>query len=172
MSRTRTIRGTIPSGLQTLYNTGQPVSKPLRLLLDNSDFRDDYIVTEFKIYPNMDNTEPGVYNDGPNNNDVTYVTLSLNEEAGHQKGEFSNGSQIGWVTAHSETVTSNIITHLDTNHLVVQDLWIGYYAVDVAVGSTGVLSVPLNYTITLQPKKVSAAEGVMGLIKEASQGAI
>ena len=172
MSRTRTIRGTIPSGLQTLYNTGQPVSKPLRLLLDNADYRDDFIVREFKIFPNMDNTAPGLYNDGPNNNDVTYITLSLNEEAGHEKGEFSNGSQIGWVACHSESVVTNIKDHLDTNHLVVQDLWIGFYNVDVATGSTGVLSVPLNYTITLEPKKVTAAEGVMGLIKEASQGAI
>ena len=61
------------------------------------------------------------------------------------------------------------MTFLDPDHIIVQDLWIGAYAVDTNDSSTERTSVELNYHIVIQTIDSSMNEAVMQLIKERSQ---
>lgn len=165
---TRTVRGTITQGFQTLYNVGLPLHEPERIILDNGNITQNFRVVDFQIFPNMRHQSGniGFWNNATNNNDVLVVTLGLNEEAVKYYGEFSRSGQIGWFTAEGEMSATNHITHLDQGNLVVQDLWIGYYATDFGTGGAEEVPVDFNYTITLEPIRTSEAQGVLSIVRE------
>jgi len=98
------------------------------------------------------------------------VALAL-EESGANNGKFrfSDSRQIGWFQGHGTATPTQSMTFLDPDHIIVQDLWIGAYAVDTNDSSTERTSVELNYHIVIQTIDSSMNEAVMQLIKERSQ---
>jgi hypothetical protein len=165
MAKMHTLRGVIPSG------TGPGDS--YRLILDNGNINSNFIVHQFVIFGNMDRRFRGVWNEPPNNNDITMVGLGLDEKvvlANPYGFTFGINSLIGWFQAYGQATPSQFNTHLDPNHLVIQDLWLGAYTIDTADGSTGVTTVPLNYYILIEEVSNTDDVAVMALIKARSQG--
>ena len=160
---TYTLRGIIPPGTN--------FSDPIRLVCDNGDINENFRVTKFEIFPNMNRTHNGTWTD------VTlgaqhYLTviLALDEDGtnlGH--GNFEDNRQIGHAVAYGTKEPDHLLISLDPDHIVVMDLWIGAYTVDRGDGSTGLTSVPINYRVELEKITTSDAQAVLALIKERSQ---
>jgi len=165
MVKTHVLRGTLKDGA---YYTS-----PKRLILNNGDFKRNYRVVEFTVFPNMNRKSGniGSYSQitaAPSN--MANVALAV-EESGITDGEFrfNDGRQIGWFQGYGGSTPNQYRTHLDPNHIIVQDLWIGGYAVDTSDGSSEVLTVALNYHIVLEEVTSTNNEAVIQLIKEKSQ---
>lgn len=146
---------------------------PKRLPLNNGDFSRNYRVVEFSIFPNMSRLSGNIGSYAQITASATWmanVGLAL-ERAGITDGElrFNDSRQIGWFQGYGASTPDQYRSHLDPNHIVVQDLWIGGYAVDTSDGSSEVLSVDLNYYIVLEEISSSMNEAVIQLIKEKSQ---
>lgn len=171
-SRIRTLRGTITVGKNTLKNSAVPNYYPIRLRLNNGDMNENFRVKSFRIFPCMNNTVTGYgfWNSVVNNSDNLYVTLCLDERHTLEVGDFSNSGQIGWAVASSQAVASNVLVELDPNHIVVNDLYIGAYAVDLQDGSTDATSVPLNYIVEIEPVKSTDTQAVWQLLNENLMG--
>ena len=112
----------------------------------------------------------GAYTSTIRNSDIVHVCLAL-EESGitTAKYEFADNRQIAWATAATVLDIDNYRSYLDPEHIVVQDLWLGAYAVDTSDSSTEDLSVELNYVIEIEEVSSSMNEAVLQLIKERSQ---
>jgi len=165
MGRTMVLRGTLPDNS---YYTN-----PKRLILDNGDFKRNYRVIEFTIFPNLNRLSGNIGSYAQITASPTWmanVALAL-EASGILDGEFrfNDSRQIAWFQGYGASSPYNYRTHLDPNHIIVQDLWIGGYAVDTSDGSSEVLSVALNYHIVLEEVTSSLNEAVLQLIKERSQ---
>jgi len=161
-----TLRGIIPEGSLAWTN-------PIRLQLANGTFTKNYKVVEFDIFPNMSRKSGniGAYTQIlASNTDLVTVCLAL-EESGLTAGEFrfNDSRQIGWMQGYSVASIDNYRVHLDPNHIIVQDLWLGAYAVDTSDGSTEPTSVDLNYHIVIEEVTSSMNQAVLQLIKERSQ---
>jgi len=159
LSHRVTFRGTIPINTQ--------LNQSFRIPLDNGSFVDNFKVTYFEVYPNG-GPVAGLWNTVTNNNDVTYVTLALDEDGlGYQN--FGDNRQLSWFCAHSATTPGGWHSVIDPNHIIIEDLYIGAYCIDTGDGSTDVTSVPLNYIIHLEKVVTSEDEAVLHLVKERSQ---
>ena len=165
MGRRMTLRGIIPQGSLAWTN-------PIRLQLNNGDFTRNYKVVEWAIFPNMSRKSGniGAYTDATSNNDLVNVSLAL-EKSGLTAGEFrfNDSRQIAWFIGHSVATVDNQMSHLDPNHIIVQDLWLGAYGVDKQDGSTETTKVDLNYHIVIEEVTSSMNQAVLQLIKEQSQ---
>jgi hypothetical protein len=165
MGRRHVLRGTLKDGAYYTH--------PKRLILNNGDFKRNYRVVEFTIFPNMNRKSGNIgsytqITTAPTN--IANVALAL-EESGITEGEFrfNDSRQIAWFQGAGTSTPNQYRTYLDPNHIIVQDLWIGGYAVDTSDGSTEVLTVALNYHIVLEEITSSLNEAVLQLIKEKSQ---
>jgi len=160
-----TLRGIIPQGSLAWVN-------PIRLQLANGTFTKNFKVVEFDIFPNMSRKSGniGAYTTTITNNDIVNVCLAL-EESGLTAGEFrfNDSRQIGWMQGYSVATMTNYRVHLDPNHIIVQDLWLGVYGVDTSDGSTEPTKVDLNYHIVVEEVTSSMNQAVLQLIKERSQ---
>lgn len=166
MGKRMTLRGIIPQGSLAWTN-------PIRLQLSNGDFKKNFKVVEFDIFPNMSRMSGniGAYSEIITSNvDLVNVCLAL-EESGLAAGKFkfNDSRQIGWFMGYSTASIDNYRVHLDPNHIIVQDLWLGAYNVDTADGSTETTKVDLNYHIVVEEVNSSMNEAVIQLIKERSQ---
>lgn len=165
MGRRMVLRGTLPDNSYYL--------NPKRLILDNGDFKRNYRVVEFTVFPNLNRKSGNIGSYAQITASPTWmanVALAL-EESGITDGEFrfNDSRQIAWFQGYGASQPSQYRTHLDPNHIIVQDLWIGGYAVDTSDGSSEVLSVALNYHIVIEEVTSSLNEAVLQLIKERSQ---
>jgi hypothetical protein len=165
MGRMMVLRGTLPDN--SFYDS------PKRLILDNGDFKRNYRVVKFTIFPNLNRKSGNIGSYAQMTVSATWmanVALAL-EESGITDGEFrfNDSRQIAWFQGYGASTPNQYRTHLDPNHIIVQDLWIGGYAVDTNDGSTEVLSVALNYHIVIEEVTSSLNEAVLQLIKERSQ---
>ena len=162
-SGTYTLKGTIPDG--TNFSDG------IRLVCDNGNINENFRVTKFEIFPNMNRTNNGTWTDtvlGAQH--YLTVILALDEDGvtgGH--GTFDDNRQIGHAVAYGTKEPDHLLISLDPDHIVVMDLWLGAYTVDRQDGSTGLTSVPINYRIELEKITTSDAQAVLALIKERSQ---
>ena len=162
-----TIRGTLP---WTLGVGSIPPGEPVRLLLDNGDFRENFIVESFDIFPT--GTESTSHD--PFSADATIGVLATRIEgavAGDGAPSEIEGAgaddsrQIGW---HIGNNIRNRFT-LDPEHLIVEDLFINAWIVN---SGTGVLYMPnqkLSYIIKLKRVTTPIAQAVLALIKERAQ---
>jgi len=165
MGRLHVLRGTLKDGAYYTH--------PKRLILNNGDFKRNYRVVEFTIFPNLNRKSGNIGSYAQITASPTWmanVALAL-EESGITEGEFrfNDSRQIAWFQGYGASTPNQFRTHLDPNHIIVQDLWIGGYAVDTSDGSSEVLSVGLNYHIVLEEVTTSINEAVLQLIKEKSQ---
>jgi len=162
--RRRTLRGTFPKGFG--------MTNAIRLQLNNGDFTSNWRVIGFNVFPNMGRLSGniGAYNTATQNNQLVHVALAL-ELSGitTAKYEFADSRQIAWFSGHGIADPDNYRTHLDLEHIVIQDLWLGAYAVDVDSNITQTLSVELNYSVEIEEVTSTMNEAVMQLIKERSQ---
>jgi len=168
LKRLRTIRGTITLGQQTLYNVGQPIAEPIRIILNNGDITRNFRIVSFKIFPNMHwrSSNVGLWNTGVGNNITTCLTLCLNEENARYWGEFERIGQIGWAVAHGQDRPREHFAHLDMNHVIVEDLFIGFYASDFGSGGHQVLNVDINYEIVIEAVDSDRHTGLLNLMRE------
>jgi hypothetical protein len=164
----RTIRGTIKGDQQTLYNVGLAQAEPIRIILDNGDITRNFRILSFKVYPNMRflSGNVGFWNTGVGNNLSGVLTLGLTEESVKYWGEFENVAQIGWACFHSQSDPTVVNAHLDEYNIVVQDLYIGFYASDFGSGGHQILSCDVNYEIVIESVKTDAAVGVLNMVRE------
>lgn len=164
----RTIRGTITAGEQTLYNVSLPIVEPIRIILNNGDITKNFRILSFKIFPNMKwlSGNVGFWNTGVGNNMSACLTLCLNEENARYWGEFERIGQIGWAVATSKSALPQNMVHLDMNHVIVEDLFIGFYASDFGSGGHGVLSVDINYEIVIEAVDNDRHTGLLNLMRE------
>ena len=166
MGRRMTLRGIIPQGSLAWTN-------PIRLQLDDGTFTKNFKVVAFDIFPCMSRKSGniGSYSEIiTSNTEIVNVCLAL-EESGLTLGEFgfNDARQIGWFQGYGAAAPPNYRVHLDPNHIIIQDLWLGAYNVDTSDGSTEWTKVDLNYHIVLEEVTNSMNEAVLQLIKERSQ---
>lgn len=159
-----TFRGTLPAGFNSVTSTDA-----LRLHADNGMLTENHVVTRFEVYGNARSNPQGYWLNAINNDDITYVTVALDEDGLSRTQTFEDNRQIGWFAASGEKSIDNFHLVLDPHHLVVNDLWIGAYAIDTSDGSIGGIPVEINYLIELCPEKTSENQAVLGLIKERAQ---
>jgi hypothetical protein len=167
MGRRMTLRGIIPVGSLAWTN-------PIRLQLANGTFTKNFKVVEFDIFPNMNRkggtNRQGSYSNATSNTDLMNVCLAL-EKSAFTSGEFrfNDSRQIGWFQGYGHTTPDQYRSFLDPNHIIVQDLWLGAYGIDMQDGSSELTKVPLNYHIIVEEVSSSMNEAVLQLIKEQSQ---
>jgi len=164
----RTIRGTITQGEQTLYNVSLPIVEPIRIILNNGDITKNFRILSFKVFPNMKwlSGNIGLWNTGVGNNITSCLTLCLNEENARYWGEFERIGQIGWAVAHGQSTLPQTMSHLDMNHIIVEDLFIGFYASDFGSGGHQVLNVDINYEIVIEAIDNDRHTGLLNLMRE------
>lgn len=165
-SRRHYLRGILKAGNLAWVN-------PLRLQVDNGNFKNNFRVVEWNIFPCMNRlggtSNQGSYTSSTSNTDMVNVCLAL-EESGLAAGDFrfNDSRQIAWFQGYG-TTPQNFRQFIEREHIVVQDLWLGAYGIDMTDGSTEVTKVDLNYHIVLEEVDSSMNEAVLQLIKERSQ---
>jgi len=167
MPRRRTLRGTFAKGFN--------FTNHIRLQLNNGDFTRNWRVIGWEVFPNMGRLSGniGSYNTSITSGYLINVCLAL-EKSGitTAKYEFADNRQIGWFQGTGRSTPNQYRSWLDPEHLVVQDLWLGAYAVDTDDGSTDPLPCELNYVVEIEEVSTSLNEAVLALIKERSQDGV
>ena len=164
MGRRRVLNGTIPQGSQTLPNTGQPQSVPIRVRCDTKVLTKNWEVVSFKIFPNMSFFNgQGAFNETIHNNYLTYIILALDRDGAETSGSFANYNQIGFAVVNGSNSVMNHYSTVDFDHVVIEDMHIGVYAVDTSQGGIHLTSLDLNYEIVLEEKKTDAETAIMAM---------
>jgi hypothetical protein len=159
VGRRLTYKGTIDGGSQ--------LTDFVRINLDNGDFEKNFRVVFFEVYGNTKGNPSGFYSSAIQPDNV-FVTLALDSDGlGFQ--QLDDNRQFAWWAGHGQSTVSNFTTIVDPNHVIIQDMYIGAYAVDNADGSINPTPVELQYVIHLEEIKTTENEAVLHLIKEVQQ---
>jgi len=162
-----TIRGTLP---WVLGVGAIPPGNPVRLLLDNGNFRENFIVESFDIFP----TGTEALSHDAFSADATIGVLATRIEgavAGDGAPSEIEGAgaddnrQIGW---HISDNLRHRFT-LDPDHLIVEDLFINAWVVNAGTGALFSPNQKLSYIIKLKQVTTPIAQAVLALIKERAQ---
>ncbi|HIA03886.1 MAG TPA: hypothetical protein EYN66_18615, partial [Myxococcales bacterium] len=143
-----TIRGTLPWRLAV--GALSPLD-PTRLLLDNGNFRENFIVESFDIFP----TGTEALSHDAFSQDATIGVLATTFKgavAGNSTPSEIEGSgaddsrQIGW------HISDNLRQRfsLDPDHLIVEDLFINAWTVNTGIGTLHPPNQKLSYIIKLR----------------------
>ena len=154
------------------WDTGPNVATvdPKRLILDNGDFEKNFIVESFEVFPT--GMESVSHNPFPANGTVAVLAtrpggaVAAGTVDSKIRGAMVNDDrQIGWSLFDAQ----QMISHLDPDHIIVEDLWVNCWVVDGASGALYQPNQPVGYIIKLRQVKNPIFEAIMALVKARAQ---
>ena len=165
--RTYTLRNNFP----WVDNTQNNVLSPHRIHLFNGSWKDNWVIEEVQIIiTGTDQT-----NDFSDNN-MHHLVIAT-ERSGAIPG-FSTPGQIAGETLRDNRQIwwgsigasgQQVMTVLDPDHLLVQDLWVNGWVTDATTGLRYALEQEIGYLIKLRSTKTTIPQATLTLIKEQAQ---
>jgi len=143
---------------------------PIRLLLDNGDFRKNFIVESFNCFPTGMN---GItHNLWAQSGTVCVLATRFNgaiantDRVGQIRGAGANDNrQIAWSLFDSTAQ----VDYIDPEHLIVEDLFINAWIIDHGVGVHYLPNQEISYVIKLRQVKTPIEQAILALVKERAQ---
>jgi len=166
-----TIRGELD---WTHAQDGGVVLPAQQIYLDNMDFKRNFKVLDFVVFP----TGPAYVTNDLWDNDTHLVTLATKKSGATPDTSVPSSvrgftvrdnRQIGWAMWNSSGPGTMMQPVLDPTHLVVSDLWINGFKIDSGTGTLYTLNQPVGYIITLQMVTTTVDEALMALLRERAQ---
>jgi len=147
--------------------------EPKRILLDNGDFSENFVVESFEVFPTGVN---GITkNLWPHNGTLAVLATRANgaiantDRVGQIRGSGVNDNrQIAW----SSFDQSQSVSFIDPDHLIVEDLYLNAWVIDSGSGVHYLPNQEISYIIKLKATRTPVEQAVLALVKARAQDAI